>query len=147
MNKPTPSPEQRALIARSLESFRATVTAMRAALDVNVLLGSGHAVTFTETLAGGSTNVRALARVNPQTRAYEANAAQCWPTLDILPDHLCGLCLYSPEGAQRVIAQLTERGDFPGVTYAARHIRDIQADRLARALEMVATLEAMHAAA
>lgn len=147
MNTPEPaaSPDRACLIAKGLVSFRATVAAMESALAVNVLMGAGYAVTFTEKLPGGSENVRVLARVNPQTRAYEANAAQCWPSLDVLPDHLCGICLYPRETAEKAIAKLIARGDFPGVAYRARHIREIQGERLERARAMVATLEAIQA--
>jgi hypothetical protein len=131
-----------ALVATSLASFRATVAAMEKALDVSILYGSGFAVIMKEPFRD-TVIERVAARVDPKTRVYSVNAAICWPTLDILPDHLCGLCLYTPESADRIVADLMAKGD--GNTYGKRHIREIQTDRLARAREMVATLEGIAA--
>lgn len=148
-NSPAPGKTRAQIVAEGLTSFRATVAAMQSALDVQILYGSGHFLTFTETIkrADGSTweNVRVFAKVNPDTRKPGAGAVECFPSLDTMPDHFCGVFMFSLERAQELIGKLTARGDFPGVTYRARHVRDVQGERLERARAMVANLEAIQA--
>ena len=140
----TPAPDSpAALIASGLASFRATVAAMESALSVSILYGNGFAVLMREPYPHNPAQfcTRALARVNPQTRAYSVNAPRCFPSLDLLPDHFAGLCLFTREDAEKLIAAQPP-GDYPqGTTFAAVHIREIQAERLTRAREMVETLE------
>ena len=131
-----------ALIASGLASFRATVAAMESALSVSVLLGSGFAVIMREPYASGNGFcTRALCRVDPVTRVYSHDAPRCFPSLDLLPDHFAGLCLFTRESAFRIIDAQRGSNYAPGVTFEAVHLRTIQAERLERAREMVATLE------
>jgi hypothetical protein len=145
---PAAAPDSRAaLIASGLASFRATVDEMNRALSVSILYGSGFAVIMREPYpSGNGFCTRALARVDPATRVYSHDAPRCFPALDLLSDRFAGLCLFSPDAARRVI-EAQRASDYPkGTTFEARHIRDIQKDRLEMAREMVETLEKCAAA-
>lgn len=150
MNSTTPAtpsaPDSRAaLIAQGLASFRSTVAAMEDALAVSILYGQGFAVIMHEPYPHNPEQfcIRALSRVDPVTRAYRVDAPRCFPALDLLPDHFAGLCLFTREDAETIIAaQKDKAGEYPkGTTFDAVHIRTIQAQRLERAREMVTTLE------
>lgn len=145
---PAETPNRAALIASGLASFRAKAEKMESVLAVPILYGQGFAVIMREPFPHNPAAfcVRALARVDPVTREYRVDAPRCFPSLDLLSDTFQGLCLFSPEAARRIIDAQRAK-DYPkGTTFEARHIRDIQKERLEMARDMVKTLEKCAAA-
>ena len=146
---PAAAPDSRAaLIASGLASFRAKAEKMESALAVQILYGEGFAVIMREPMPHNPATfcTRALARVDPVTREYRVDAPRCFPALDLLSDTFQGLCLFSPEAVRRIIDAQRAKGYPKGTTFEARHIRDIQKERLEMARGMIETLEKCAAA-
>jgi hypothetical protein len=137
MNKTT-------IISESLASFRARVAELESKLYNGVLYGQGYMVLAR---SAEMSSELVLGRFD-RPGHYEANAKQCFCSLEITPDHLCGVSLYDRETAERVAEQCKADAYLTALSgYSVRHIRAEQERRLANWREMVAFIEAAQAKA
>jgi hypothetical protein len=123
------------LLTESLASFRARVANLESKLSVQILYGSGHMVLATK---GDLTLV--LGRFSHPGH-YDANAPRVFCSLDITPDHLCGVCLYPIEDATENARRASLNPEMAGYHFTTRHIRAEQERRLALSRDMVSFLE------
>lgn len=127
--------DSKKLLTDSLASFRARVAELESKLAVQILYGSGHMILATK---GDLTLV--LGRfIRPGH--YAPNAPRVFCSLDITPDHLCGVCLYPIEDATENARRCSQNPDMQGYAFTTRHIRKEQERRLAMRREMVTFLE------
>ena len=130
------------IIADSLTSFRARITELESKLSVSVLYGQGYMV-LAQT--PGMESDLVLGRFD-RPGHYAANSPQVFCSLDITPDHLCGVSLYDRETADKVIAQCQADPALSTLSfYRTRHIRTEQERRLTNWKDMVRVLEAIPA--
>jgi len=130
------------IIESSLASFRAKVSELESKLSIGVLYGQGYMILAK---CEGMSSELVLGRFD-RPGHYAANAPQVFCSLDITPDHLCGVSLYDTEQAARVIASCKGDSALSSVTgYSIRHIREEQTRRLANWRDMVKTLEGIQA--
>jgi hypothetical protein len=130
------------IIESSLASFRAKVSELENKLSIGVLYGQGYMILAK---CEGMSSELVLGRFD-RPGHYAANAPQVFCSLDITPDHLCGVSLYDREQAGRVISGCQKDPNLADlVSYSIRHIREEQTRRLANWRDMVKTLEGIQA--
>ena len=129
------------IIDESLRSFRSRAALLTGKLEIATLYGQGYMILADAKYPSGNSFALVWGSFD-RPGYYAPNVARSFCALDIVPDHLCGISLYSPESAEKVIAQMTTRQEFAELSnFRLRHIRAEQERRLALCRDMVKTLE------
>ncbi len=137
MSSPSDSP---ALLVSSLASFTQKRDALASKLEVSILYGQGFMV-LADSQGARDPITLVLGRFD-RPGHYSVNSPQVFASLDITPDHLCGVSLYDPEQAARVMASCKADSHLSTLSnFRVRHIRAEQERRLANWREMVTFLE------
>lgn len=137
------TPEQAALIATSLASFRAKASELQARLAIGILYGAGHMILADSPVEGypGRFITLVLGRFD-RPGHYAPNAPRVFCSLDLTTDTLCGVCLYPREDAEANVGKLRADHALTSlVNWRIRHIRAEQERRLVNWREMIAHLE------
>lgn len=136
------TPAQAALIATSLASFRAKAAELADKLAIGVLYGSGHMILADKPIEGIDRSITLVLGSFDRPGHYAVNAPRCFCSLDITPDHLCGICLYPKGDAEANVAILRADSSLASLTnWRIRHIRAEQERRLVNWREMITHLE------
>ena len=137
--------DKASILASSLTSFRAKVAELEAKLSAQILYGSGYMILADCPSTPGNIMTVVLGTFD-RPGHYAVNSPRVFCSLDITPDHLCGVCLYPAPDAWANIKRLQEDETLASLTnWQIRHIRAEQERRLANWREMVKTLEEIQA--
>jgi hypothetical protein len=133
------------IIESSLASFRAKVSELESKLSISTLYGSGYMI-LADCPSTPENVMTVVLGTFDRPGHYAVNSPRVFCSLDITPDHLCGVCLYPREDALANIAILQADPTLASLSgWAIRHIREEQTRRLANWRDMVKTLEGIQA--
>lgn len=138
--------DKASILAYSLASFRAKVAELESKLSIGVLYGQGHMILADAPAVGPSGPITLVLGSFDRPGHYAVNSPRVFCSLDITPDHLCGVSLWAKEDAERNIEGFKTQPELASLTnFRVRHIREEQTRRLANWREMVKHLESIPA--